>query len=76
MALPSTVPAVGFFTIVGDRSHETHFARRIGQTFYGMSRYRGWRLCGVQNRRAGAALVVGNHSLRVHLVDQPAGAAA
>ena len=48
---------------------ELGFARRFGREFWGADRWRGWRLCGIQNKRAGAALV-GNpgESIRVRLV--------
>ncbi len=44
-----------YFTVPGDS--DLHFARRFGHDYYGMNRWRGWRLCGVHNKRAGAALV-------------------
>ncbi len=44
------------------------FARRFGPYFYGMDRWRGWRLCGVHNRRAGAALVSPDSALPTKLV--------
>ena len=55
--MASGQPGIVEFTVPGDP--ETYFARRFGQDYYGMNRWRGWRLCGVHNRRAGAALVGG-----------------
>ena len=62
----TTPPRVVFFRIPGDP--ETYFARRFGRDYYGMNRWRGWRLCGAFNRRAGAALVAGDESIRVQVV--------
>ena len=46
-----------------------HFAIRRGRDYWGTNCYRGLRLCGVQNKRAGAALVARpGESIRVQLV--------
>ena len=69
-AVPTTggaIPRVVFFRIPGDP--EIYFARRFGRDYWAANRWRGWRLCGVQNRRAGAALVDGSQSIRVRLVE-------
>ena len=51
------------------RDGERGFARRFGRELWGADRWRGWRLCGIQNKRAGAALVGGpGESIRVKVV--------
>ena len=64
--LDSLQPRIVDFVIPGDPV--VYFARRFGRAYYGMNRWRGWRLCGVHNKRAGAALVDGSQSIRVHVV--------
>ena len=44
------------------------FATRFGRRYLGRDRWRGWELCGIQNRRAGAALVAGEDRIRVRIV--------
>ena len=62
----AVAPSVVFFT-TPDGDHG--FASRFGRRYPGRDRWRGWELCGIQNRRAGAALV-GNpgESIPVRLV--------
>ena len=68
MAAVTGQPGIVFFTVPGDP--ETYWAiRRADRQFWAANRWRGWRLCGVENRRAGAALVDGGTSIRVRLVD-------
>ena len=58
-------PAVIYFTTPdGDPGFATLFGRR----YLGRDRWRGWELFGALNRRAGAALVAGNETIRVHVV--------
>ena len=59
-------PGIVDFMIPGDPT--VYFARRFGRDYYAMNRWRGWRLCGVANRRAGAALVAGEDRIRVRIV--------
>ena len=66
MAAVTGQPGIVFFTVPGDP--DTYFARRFGRDYWGMNRWHGWRLCGAFNRRAGAALVAGEESLRVRVV--------
>ncbi len=48
---------------------EPQFALYQCGQWWARNRWRGWRLCGVQNRRGGAALVGGlGESIRVRLV--------
>ena len=61
------LPPVVWFTVPGDP--ETYFARRFGKDYWAANRWRGWRLCGIHNRRAGAALVAGpGEFIRVKVV--------
>ncbi len=53
MATPQ--PGVIYFRVDGDP--DLHFAIRRGRDYWAANRYRGLRLCGVENKRAGAALV-------------------
>ena len=68
MAAPQ--PGIVWFTVPSEPGDPgPHFARRWGRDYYGMNRWRGWRLCGVENKRAGVALVGRpGESLRVRLV--------
>ena len=62
------VPGVIYFRVDGDP--DLYFARRLGRDYWAANRWRGWRLCGVHNKRAGAALVGGSDdpAIRVRLV--------
>ena len=66
MASVTGQPGIVFFTVPGNPN--AYFARRFGRDYGVANRWRGWRLCGVQNRRAGAALVAGDESIRVRVV--------
>ena len=44
------------------------FATRFGRRYLGRDRLRGWELCGIQNKRAGVALVAGDEVIRVRIV--------
>ena len=58
-------PAVIYFTTPdGDPG----FATRFGRRYLGRDRWRGWELCGIQNKRAGAALVAGDDRIRVRII--------
>ncbi len=59
-------PGIVYFRVDGDP--DTHFARRFDKDYWAANRWRGWRLCGAFNRRAGAALVAGEESIRVRVV--------
>ncbi len=57
---------VDFVTPTGD----TGFAiRRADGQFWAANRWRGFRLFGAQNKRAGAQLVAGDRRIRARLVD-------
>jgi hypothetical protein len=73
VAAQSPAPVI-FFKVAGDPG--LHFAVRRGRDYWACNRYRGWKLCGVRNRRAGAALVAGDRSIRVALIEQPVEAVA
>ena len=61
-------PGIVYFRVDGDP--DLHFAIRRGQDYWAANCYRGLRLCGVHNRRAGAAFVGGSDdpAIRVRLV--------
>ena len=62
-------PGIVFFTVPGDTHPDVYWAiKRADRQFWACNRWRGWRLCGVHNRRAGAALVAGNEGIRVQVV--------
>ena len=64
----ATQPGIVYFRVDGDP--DLHFAIRRGRDYWAANRYRGLRLCGVHNERAGAALVGGSDdpAIRVRLV--------
>ena len=66
----ATQPGIVWFTVPSEPGDPgPHFAIRRGRDYWAANRYRGLRLCGVQNRRAGAALVgLPGESIRVRLV--------
>ena len=65
----STQPGIVYFTVPGDTHPDTYWAIRRGGHYWAANRWRGLRLCGVENKRAGAALVGGpGESIRVRLV--------
>ena len=65
MAAVSRPERVIFVTSDGDLRFPTRFLRR----YLGRDRWRGWELCGIQNKRAGATLVGSpGESIRVKVV--------
>ncbi len=62
---PVARPVVHFVTVTGDQG----FARRFGRDWWAGEQWRGWRLLGAQNKRAGAQLVAGDRRIRARLVD-------
>ncbi len=69
-ALPSA-PATGIVWFTTPDDPDAQFALYQCGQWWARNRWRGWRLCGVENRRAGAALVDSETSIRVRLVDGP-----
>ena len=66
-----TQPGIVWFIVPSEPGDPgPHFAIRRGRDYWSANRYRGLRLCGVHNRRAGAALVggSGDPAIRVRLV--------
>ena len=55
---------VRFVTPDGDPG----FATRYGKRWLGRDRWRGFELFGIQNKRAGAALVAGDGAIRVYII--------
>ncbi len=53
-----------FFLVDG----QLGMARRFGRDYFGCDRWRGWKLCGLHNRRAAAALVSLDRSVPAKLV--------
>ena len=70
----ASAPRVIWFT---DPDGDLNFARLFADGHYwAANKWRGYRLCGVHCRRAGAALVAGTTSIRIRLVAPPSEAAA
>ena len=66
----STQPGIVYFTVPGDTHPDTYWAIRRGRDYWAANRWRGLRLCGVENKRAGAALVGSpGESIRVQILE-------
>ena len=67
----STQPGIVFFTVPGDTHPDVYWAiERADRQFWACNRWRGLRLCGVENKRAGAALVGSpGESIRVQILE-------